>query len=512
MGQNLYTILENSAQQYKEHPAVIFKEYTISYGALKEAVDRLANGLKKIHLDKGDRIAVMLPNIPHFPIAYYAILKIGAEVVLFSTTSQPDEIGQKLKETEAKAIVYLEAFREKVREAVQGVASCKNLLVLSPNPQTGEIRLPYLIETCDPLLETYIPESDETAVILYTNGDRDSFKGVELTHDNIWANVKSCSEFFRLTVSDGVVGIIPLFHPFGQSLVMNTFLYAGASLVLHTKFSPEEIVKSIQAHKLTYFVGFPFMYEALVKYLESQSITLPSLHYCLSCGDALRQEVMETFEARFWIPILEGYGLAEGGVVSFNSAQQERRAGSIGLPLPGIEMKIVDEEDREVRSGQVGEIIVQGPNVMKGYFNRAEATKEALRGGWLHTGDLALLDETGFGFIVAQKKNVIVKSGFHIYPMEVENYLMTHPKIAEAVVVGLPDPIQGEEIHACVVLKPGENAEEREIIDYLKECIPLYKCPKTVVFMGSLPKGVTGKVERDQVKKMCIEKSSVRIS
>lgn len=511
MAQNLYSILENSALQYKEHPAVIFKEHTISYGTLKEAVDRLASGLKKLHIEPGDRVAVMLPNLPHFPIVYFALLKIGAVGVPFSITAQAEEIRQILKETEAKAIVYLQAFRDEVREAVQGVTSCKHFLVLSPNPQAGEIRLPYLMETSEPLCETYTPESNETALILYTEGSKDSLKGVELTHENILANVKSCVEFFRVTVSDGIMGTVPLFHPFGQILVIHTFLYAGASIVLHSKFSPGEIVKSIQAHKLTYFIGFPFMYEALVEYSQSQSINLPSLHYCLSCGETLRQETMDAFESRFGIPILEGYGLCEGGVVSFNSPQQERWAGSIGLPLPGIEMKIVDEEDREVRPGQVGEIIVQGPNVMKGYFKRPEATKEALRGGWLHTGDLALLDETGLGFMVAKKKDVIVKSGFHIYPAEVEKHFITHPKIAEAVVVGLPDPVQGEEIHACVVLKPGQNAEERELIEYLKERIPLYQCPKTVVFTTSLPKRSTGSVERDRVKKILSEKVNVRI-
>lgn len=512
MAQSLYSILENSALQYKEHPAVIFREHTISFEALKEAVDRLASGLTKLHLGKGDRIVVMLPNIPHFPIAYYAILKVGAVVVIFSPTAQVEEIQQILIDTEAKAIVYLEAFREKVREAVQGVPSCKYLLVLSPNPQSGEIRLPYLMETSEPLSEICITEKSDTAVILYTGGGKDALKGVELTHENILANVNSCSEFFHVTVSDGVVGTVPFSHPFGQILVMNTFLGSGATLVLHTQFNPEKILKSIQAHKLTYFVGFPFMYDAFVEYFESQSIALPSLHFCLSCGDAIRQETMDAFEARFGIPILEGYGLSEAGVVSFNSLQQERRAGSIGLPLPGIEMKIVDESGREILPGQVGEIIIQGPNVMKGYFNRSEATQDSLRGGWLYTGDLALLDETGFGFIVAKKKYVIVKSGFHIYPVEVEKYLLSHPKIAETVVVGLPDPIQGEEVHACVVLKSGENAEENEIIEYLKERIPLYKCPKTVKFASSLPKRFTGSVERDQVKKMCSEKLSLRIS
>jgi long-chain acyl-CoA synthetase len=216
---------------------------------------------------------------------------------------------------------------------------------------------------------------------------------------------------------------------------------------------------------------------------------------------------MEMFEAKYKVPVLEGYGLTEASpMVSFNSPTRERKAGSIGLPLPGVDLKIVDDNGREVRPGQVGEVIVQGPNVMKGYLNRPEATREVLRDGWLHTGDLAMLDESGFGFIVVRKKNVIVKSGFSVYPVEVETYLQAHPKIREAVVVGLPDPVQGEEIHACAVVKPGETAEEAEIIDYVRERIALYKCPKSVVFVESLPKGPTGRVLRDRVKAMIQER------
>jgi long-chain acyl-CoA synthetase len=227
----------------------------------------------------------------------------------------------------------------------------------------------------------------------------------------------------------------------------------------------------------------------------------------LSTGDGLKQEVMDAFESRYKIPILEGYGLTEASpMASFNSPARERRAGSIGLPLPGVDMKIVDESGREVRPGQVGEIIVQGPNVMKGYLNRPEATREALKDGWLRTGDLALLDESGFGFIVSRNKNVIVKSGFSVYPVEVEKIILAHPKIQEAVVVGLPDPVQGEEIHACAVFREGEQAGEAEIIDYVRERIAMYKCPRTIHFCASLPKGPTGRVLRDKVRQLLTDK------
>jgi long-chain acyl-CoA synthetase len=506
---NLYQILENSANRYPDNGAVIFRDHVISYRSLKEAVDRLAAGMKSLGLGPGDRIALMLPNVPHFPIGYYAALKIGAMLVTLSGSYRADEVHRRLEDSEAKAILFFEGFRPYVRQAVHGLDRCRQLLVLGNKAQPGEIRLNYLIEANTPLEETASVHPDDTALIVYTGGMSGHVKGAELTHANLLSNADACFDFLKLQPADGVVGVMPLSHPIGQTLVMNTFLRAGGQMALLPRFDAKSVLKTIETHKLTHFVGVPSMFGELGALPEPLGFDLAFLKFGLSTGDGLRQETLEAFEAKFKIPVLEGYGLTEASpMVSFNSPVRERRAGSIGLPLPGIEMKIVDENEHEVRPGQVGEIIVQGPNVMKGYLNRPEATHEVLKDGWLRTGDLAMLDESGFGFIVARKKNVIVKSGFSVYPVEVERYLAAHPKIQEAVVVGLPDPAQGEEIHAYVVVREGEQATESEIIDYVRERIALYKCPKSISFVPSLPKGPTGRVLRDKVKQMLMDKAN----
>jgi long-chain acyl-CoA synthetase len=499
--------MENAAVSHADRDAFIFRGRTISYLSLKEAADRLAAGFRSLGLGAGDRVALMLPNLPQFPITYFALQKIGAVCIPMSVHFRADEIHRRLEDAEAKAIVYSEKARLDVRQAVQGLDRCRHLLALCESAQPGEVRLNYLMESNEPLAETAEPHADETAMIVYTGGLSGHIKGAELSHANLVSNVEACFEFLRLTPNDSVAAVIPLTHPIGQTLVMNAFLRAGAKVVLMPKFDAPVVLAEIRSQGLTHFVGVPAMINDLAGLPEPIDPLPTTLKVCISTGDSLRPDVMEMFEAKYKVPVLEGYGLTEASpMVSFNSPTRERKAGSIGLPLPGVDLKIVDDNGREVRPGQVGEVIVQGPNVMKGYLNRPEATREVLRDGWLHTGDLAMLDESGFGFIVVRKKNVIVKSGFSVYPVEVETYLQAHPKIREAVVVGLPDPVQGEEIHACAVVKPGETAEEAEIIDYVRERIALYKCPKSVVFVESLPKGPTGRVLRDRVKAMIQER------
>jgi long-chain acyl-CoA synthetase len=503
----LYRILEESAKTHPDRTALIFRDHAICYRAVKEAADRLAAGLKKLGLGSGDRIALMLPNVPHFAFGFFACQKVGAAVITLSGSYRADEIHRRLEDSEAKAILFYESFRQYVLQAVQGLERCPHLLVLGDAPQAGEIRLGSLMEIHEPLVETFEADADATALIVYTGGMSGHVKGAELTHSNLLSNAEACQQFLRLQPGDGTVGVMPLSHPIGLTLTLNAFLAAGGSVDLHPKFDAASVLASIEKHRLTHFIGVPAMFAALSGVTEGPQAGASPLKCAISTGDGLRQEVMDDFEAKFNIPVLEGYGLTEASpMVSFNSPNRERRAGSIGLPLPGVDIKIVGEDDREVRPGQVGEIIVQGPNVMKGYLNRPEATREALRDGWLRTGDLALLDESGFGFIVARKKNVIVKSGFSVYPVEVERVISAHPKILEAVVVGLPDPAQGEEIHACAVLRAGEQAEEAEIIRYVRERIAVYKCPKSIHFCASLPKGPTGKVLREKVKQQLMEK------
>lgn len=504
---NLYRILEDSCKKYENKIAIVFQNHSITYSELKNASDRLAGGIQEMGIGKGDRFALMLPNVPHFIISYFALLKLGVTIVPISIYDKSNEIHHQLEDSEAKGIIYWEKSRQVIHSAVQGLEHCENMIVLGKGTEPGETRLPYLMEISQPLETVCEVSNDDTALIVYTAGITGRPKGAELTHQNMTANIEACATLFKLTSDDRTGCAVPFFFPMGQTLVIGSFLSAGGQVVISSTFDVDNVLDLIKTHKPNYFVSYPSLLQEILNKAEELEVDLSSLDFWLTSGDALKPEVMETFESRFNTPILEGYGLTEASsIVSFNVSNRERKAGSIGLPLPGIDIRIVDRDNREVMSGQVGEIVVQGPTVMKGYLNRPEATKEAIRDGWLFTGDLAHLDETGFAFIVARKKNVIMKSGFSVYPTEVEKNLIGHSKIKEAVVIGLPDPITGEEIHACVVLKENETATPAEIIEYTKERMAAYKCPKTVFFLLSIPKGPGGRIMRDQVKQILQEK------
>jgi long-chain acyl-CoA synthetase len=508
---HLYEILESAALKSPDRPALHFQNHTLTYHDLKYASDRLASGLKGIGLGVGDRVAILLPNVPHFVFSYFALLKIGVTVIPISIMDKAAEIHHQLDDAEVRGIIYWQGVREYVRQAINGLDQCNKLIVLGEKSGESEVQLTALMETHAPYDHLDHVDPDDTAFVFYTAGITGRPKGAELSHHNILSNVEACQSFFKFTQDDSIVAELPLSLPVGLTLILSTFMYAGASIYLMPKFDAASILPFIAEKKPTYFIGMPSLYHALVSLELKEIPRLNNIKFWLSIGDALKPEIFEAFEARFTGIILEGYGLTEAGpVVSFNSPTRERKPGSIGLPLPGIDLKILDQDGEEVRTGQVGEICIQGPGIMKGYLNKPEATKTALADGWLHTGDLACLDESGFPIIVARKKNVIMKSGFSVYPREVEKFLSAYPKIQEAVVVGLPDSTVGEEIHASVVLKPGEEATQEEIITYCREMMAAYKAPKTVHFGLSLPKGPSGRVLREEVKQILMDKQRYR--
>ncbi len=505
---NIYTILENTCKKDPDGIALRFRDHEISYNIVKDAADRLANGLRNIGFVQGDRVALMLPNIPHFPICYFALLKLGCIIVPVPVHCQAEEIGYQLNDSGAKGIIYWHQLRKEVEKAISESGRKIERIVLGEKAEAGEVRLTYLIEINDPMEEITDVGGDDTAVISYTSGTTGRPKGVMLSHKNILSNIDSCCKYFKFDTSDSMAGVFPLTHMVGQTVVMGSFFNSGGCVVLIPKFSGADILETIEREKVTYFTGTPFMITEMLGVDKERKYDLSSLKYCISTGDALKAETFQEFESRFNVSIIEGYGLTEASpMVSFNSLVRERKPGSIGLPLPGVEMKIIDESGQEVKPGEVGEIIVQGPNIMKGYLNRPDENEKALRDGWLYTGDFAQLQENGFGFIVVRERNVIVKSGFNVYPREIEAILLKNPKIKEAAVLGLPDPDCGEEIYACIVLQDGEEASEEEIIKYAKEHMAPYMCPKVIHFASSLPKNQTGKIMRDCVKELIIEKN-----
>ena len=505
---NLYKILDHACLKHKDQSAIVFAGHTISYSQLKEAVDRLAAGFYEMGITVNDRFAIMLPSIPHFIISYFALLKIGATIVPISIFDKALEIHHQLEDSETRGIIFLDKYRPTVQQAVQGLERCDRMIVLGERADQAESRLTYLMEIHDPLESTSEVSSDATALIVYTAGTTGRPRGAELTHGNLLACIEACVSFFKLTSDDSAGTTIPFFLPIGLSLVIGAFLSAGATLFPVQDAKANLVYEVCGEYHPNYFISYPSLLQEILADADKSEL-LSGLEYWLTSGDALRPEVMDAFESQLHIPVLEGYSLTEASsVVSFNVPNRERKAGSIGVPLPGIDMKIVDSNNREVMADEIGEIVIQGPTVMKGYLNRPEATKEVVRDGWLYTGDLAQLDESGFGFIVARKKNVIMKSGFSVYPREVENCLNGHPQIKETVVIGLPDNFTGEEIHACVVLKEDQIVPQSEIIAYANERMAAYKCPKSVTFMPSIPKGPGGRVLRDQVRQILQEKLS----
>ena len=504
---SLYAVLENTVGTYPDNEALIFGETRISYSGLQKAVERLAMGLKTLGLQSGERIGLMLPNVPHFPVTLFALLKLGVTVVPISIFYSSQDIQHILNDAQLKGIIFWEGFRDEVTKALAGDSDTIRI-VLTDEAQGGEIRLSYLMEMNESLKETVPVDEHDTALIAYTSGTTGQPMGVELTHQNLTFDIDACQSVLKLKSKDRVLGVLPLYHPLGLTLILGSFLGCGGSIVLIPRFDTEDVQSAIEKEKTTYFVSVPSMLEELIKSGQEDQRDLSALKYCICSGEALKTETMESFEAKYNVPILEGYELTEASpVVSLNNPRHDRKPGSIGLPLPGVDMKIVDENGSEVRPGSVGEIIVKGPNVMKGYFNHPEETKKVLKDGWLHTGDLALLKDDGLGYIVDREKNIIVKGGFDVFPREVEEILNKHEKVKEAAVVGVPDPIQGEEIYASVVLVEGEQPTQEEIVEFCKQQTPAYKCPKVIHFVTALPKGPTGRVMRNKLKEQFVRKS-----
>jgi long-chain acyl-CoA synthetase len=358
-----------------------------------------------------------------------------------------------------------------------------------------------LLASADPDDQVVDRGNEDTAVILYTSGTTGHPKGAELTHGNLISNTEvACTDIVRIRPDDVIFGGLPLFHVFGQTVALNVAVASGACLTLLPRFSAEHALQIIADHRVTVFEGVPTMYVALLHEPGRADYDTSALRMCVSGGAALPVQVLRGFEEAFGVPLLEGYGLSETSpVASFNHPDREHKPGSIGTPIRDVQMRVVDREDNEVPQGEVGEIVIRGPNVMKGYWGRPEATAEAIRDGWFHTGDLARVDSGGYFYIVDRKKDLIIRGGYNVYPREIEEVLYEHPAVAEAAVIGLPHPALGEEVGAAVVLKPGAAISAGELRDYVKGQVAAYKYPRHVWIADALPKGTTGKIQKRDI-------------
>ena len=488
MNENLAYNLTATAESWPDRVALRAGQDFTTYAGLEQATARVAELLRERGVAPGDRVGIMLPNVREFAYAYYGVLRAGAVVVPMNVMLKEREVGFYLGDSGATLVI---AWHELADPAGAGAAAAGAARLLVEPGQFGPSAS--RIEAQEPVAER---AADDTAVILYTSGTTGKPKGAELTHSNLAINADVTKQLLSICPEDVILGALPLFHAFGQTCGLNVAVSSGASLALVQRFDAGAVLESIERDRVTVFEGVPTMYSALLNHPLRERSDASTLRLGVSGGAALPVELLHGFERAFDCTILEGYGLSETSPVAcFNHPNHIRKPGSIGTPVEGVEMKLVDDSRAEVESGEVGEIAIRGHNVMKGYWNRAEATADAIDSeGWFYSGDLARIDEDGCYFIVDRKKELIIRGGYNVYPREIEEVLYEHPAVREAAVIGIAHPELGEEVAAAIALKPGARATETEIREFVKTNVAAYKYPRHLWFVDELPKGATGKI------------------
>ena len=492
---NLSSLLERAAAAQPDHVAIRMDDLTLTYAQLREAAGRVSALLAAHGVQPGDRVGIMLPNVPAFPISFYGALAAGAVVVPMNPLLKSREIAYYLGDSGARVVL---AWHAAAGEAAKGAADAgaEAIAVEAPD-MTG------LLAGHDPAREGRERQDQDDAVILYTSGTTGRPKGAELTHAGLVRNAEITARTLLKNHADDVtMGCLPLFHVFGLTCGLNATVAAAGTLTLLPRFDPARVLEIIQRDAVTIFEGVPTMYAAMLHLPQADPAMAASLRVCVSGGASLPVEILRGFEEKFGCMILEGYGLSETSpVASFNHPDQERKPGSIGTPIEGVEMRLIDNEWDTVPDGEIGEIAIRGHNVMKGYWNKPEATAEAISpDGWFRTGDMARVDSDGYYFIVDRKKDLIIRGGFNVYPREIEEVLHEHPAVAEVAVIGIPHPELGEEVGAAVALKPDASATPGELREFARDRVAAYKYPRRVWLVDALPKGPTGKIMRREVQ------------
>jgi long-chain acyl-CoA synthetase len=490
---NLANGLVLAARAYDGKPALRLGEATVSFGELNDLSARVATMLKERGLEPGDRVGVMLPNLTQFPAIYYGVLRAGGVVVPMNPLLKSREVAYYLEDSGARSIFAFSGISDGASKGAADTGS--EFVVVTP----GEFEQSLAAVTPDPEVRDRGPQ--DTAVILYTSGTTGKPKGAELTHASLSRNAEVSARLFGTSSQDVIFGGLPLFHAFGQTCGLNVAIATGASLTLMPRFDPVKALETLQGDRVTIMEGVPTMYAALLQHPLRADYDTSALRICVSGGAAMPVEILRGFEDSFGATILEGYGLSETSpVASFNHPDRERKVGSIGTPIDGVEFRLVDDAFGDVPEGEVGEIAIKGHNVMKGYWHRPEATTEVMSDGWFRSGDIARRDEDGYYFIVDRKKDLIIRGGFNVYPREIEEVLYEHPAVAYAAVVGLPHPTHGEEVGAAIELLPGATVSPEELRDYAKARVAAYKYPRHVWIVDAMPLGATGKIlKRDIV-------------
>jgi long-chain acyl-CoA synthetase len=516
---NLSAILEQHTRRRPQAEALVCGDTRLTYARLNAWANQVANALAASGIRRGDHVALLCPNLPYFPAIYFGILKTGAIVVPLNVLLKPREIAYHLRDSDAKVLFCFQGtpelpLAEAAKAAVAVVPACKKLVFL-PNPQLPQSAdvdvTPFseFIGGQPELFETVETGPESTAVILYTSGTTGQPKGAELTHLNMVVNGMVSAELCAGSADESgrhVTAVtLPLFHATAQTTQMLAYLHLGGTLVLLPRFDPAALLAVMAAERVTHWIGVPTMYWTLLKHAREKKVDVSrvaaTLRLAVSGGAPMPVELMKDFEATFGVRIIEGYGLSETApVASFNHLDRPSKPGTVGQPLFAVEIMVVDDKDEPVETGQPGEVVIRGHNVMKGYYKQPEATAEALRNGWFHTGDIGVLDADGYLSIVDRKKDMILRGGFNVYPREIEEVMLTHPAVSLVAVVGVPDERLGEEVKAFVVKKPGVELPEDELRDWCKEQFAAYKYPRLIEFRAELPTSATGKILKRELR------------
>ncbi len=525
---NLASMISHHARLTPQREAIVWNDIRLTYGELDAMSNRVGHALVEMGIGHGDKVALNCTNVPYFPIVYYGILKAGAAVVPICVLFKPGEIEYHLRDSDAKAIFVFEGDDElpllrSTKEAFDNVGACEHLIVITadpfgPSPLQEHKTLTQITSDKPEKFEIYPTSPDDTCAILYTSGTTGQPKGAELTHFNLMSNVTSTwlTQLPMLDFTDmeqkTCLITLPLFHTTGQTVQMNTNLFGGNRVVLLPRFEARSTIETMIAEKVNFWVGVPTMYWALLKYTDETGCDVSgvakNMKVCTSGGAPMPVEVMRRFEETFGVRVFEGYGLSETSpLATFNHFERPSKPGTVGSAIFGVEVLCFDDEDKEVERGTRGEIVIRGNNVMKGYYKRPEATAEAFRNGWFHTGDIGIMDEEGYLSIVDRKKDMILRGGYNIYPRQLEEVIITHPHVSLVAVIGIPDERLGEEVKAFVVLNQNSKLTEAEFVEWCRTQIAANKYPRHVEFRDELPIGRTGKIFKRALKEEADQKS-----
>ncbi|GAA0911476.1 long-chain fatty acid--CoA ligase [Nonomuraea longicatena] len=509
---NLSILLEDSARNRPDDTAIVFGDMRLPYSMVDTVANQVANLLVSRGIRKGDKVALACPNVPYFPFVYFGILKAGATVVPLNVLLKSREIAYHLDDSDAKALICFEGtpelpLGERGKEGFEAAQGCEHFIVLPATALAVESEYGESIwaalDGMSGQFETVQTAPDDTAVILYTSGTTGQPKGAELSHQNMLVNALTCDKMFpRTEGGDVYLAVLPLFHSFGQTVVQNTGFLRGSPVVLMPRFEPGEALEIMAKEGVTFLAAVPTMYWGLLTKIHAEGVTAPtSLRIAVSGGSGAPIETLNDFEKTFGFGILEGYGLSETSpVASFNQIGRVTKPGTIGTPIWGVEMKLIDTDWNTVEGEGPGEIAIRGHNIMKGYYNRPEATAEVVKDGWFRSGDIGTRDADGYYSIFDRAKDMIIRGGFNVYPREVEEVLMSHPAVSLVAVVGIAHDSHGEEVKAYVIPAKDASVTEDELIAWAKENMAAYKYPRVVEFRESLPMTISGKILKRELR------------